>query len=196
MKKIFYYICRVLNWVLPCVLIWYSMWSAQYKSVDGLLVNNHKEYVMGVVVSTYILFWLVRLWEFRSGANRICHEAVVFIGMIGTVILAVRNPTIITLGNVEYKRQTVWIVGIIVFAVLILLSRAVTFFSESEKYASKSEARYRKSLDYDVKKRQEYVADRVKQGDYANAKKGEMDLEEAKHRRDRYYDSKKDDSIF
>lgn len=196
MKKIFYYICKVLNWALPCALIWYSIWSTQYKSVDGLLVNNNQEYVMGVAFSTYILFWFVRFWEFRSGANRICHEAVVFIGMIGTVILAVRNPATITLGNVEYKRQTVWLVGIIVLAVLILLSRAVTFFSESEKYASKSEARYRKSLDYDVKKRQEYVADRVKQGDYANAKKGEMDLEEAKHRRDRYYDSKKDDSIF
>ena len=195
MNKGLYYVCKVLNWVLPMLLVYWTFGVAQHTH-DGELVYGSADHVMGVAFYTYILFWIVWFWEYRSGANRIFHEAVILIGMVETVILAVRYSRPQTFGTYIYETRIMWLIGVIAIAVLIVLVRGVTFFSESEKYASKSEARYRKSLDYDVKKRQEYVADRVKQGDYANAKKGEMDLEEAKHRRDRYYDSKKNDSIF
>lgn len=195
MNKGLYYICKVLNWVLPMLLVYWIFGVAQHTH-DGELVYGSADYVMVVAFCTYILFWIVWFWEYRSGANRIFHEAVILIGMVGTVILAVRYSRPQTFGAYEYESRSLWLIGIIAFSALIVLVRGVTFFSESEKYASKSEVRYRKSLDYNVKLQQDYVANRVKDGDYVNAKKGEMDLEEARRKRDRYYNSQKDDAIF
>lgn len=195
MNKGLYYICKVLNWVLPMLLVYWIVGVAQH-TLDGELVYGSAADVTVVAFFTYILFWIVWFWEYRSGANRIFHEAVILIGMVGTVILAVRYSRPQTFGAYVYESRSLWLIGIIAISALIVLVRGVTFFGESEKYASKSEARYRKSLDYNVKLQQDYVANRVKNGDYVNAKKGEMDLEEARRKRDRYYNSQKDDAIF
>jgi hypothetical protein len=36
MNRVLYYICRVMNWVLPIVLLWFGN-EAIYKATDGSL---------------------------------------------------------------------------------------------------------------------------------------------------------------
>lgn len=38
------------------------------------------------------LFWIIRIWAFRSGAERIMYEGVVVIGMIASIVVAFLAP--------------------------------------------------------------------------------------------------------
>ncbi len=157
MKKVLYYVCKVLNWLLPLALYYIYRYPA-YRCGDFGAYGNFQYTISVIVGVTYVFFWLVRVWEYRSGANRICHEALVIAGMICTIIYTIKESVetpSFTMGDDVYEIRIIWVIGIVVLSVLNLVSRGVTFFGESEKYASKSEARRKKAIAYDAKKQQE-----------------------------------------
>ncbi|MCR4989530.1 MAG: hypothetical protein K6A38_01520 [Lachnospiraceae bacterium] len=201
-NKVLYYICKVLNWITPIGLFFLGM-EAVYKAPDGTFVKTMNQVtlfgqldvsVFVVVFFTYFFFWLVRIWAFRSGTDRIAYEVVVFLGMIASIAVAFFAPKTQELyvdgQEVECKKWIIWVIGVVVLAVLILYARVVTMIGSTEKYEAKSDSRKRRSLEYDVRKKQKWVEDDVRREDHAGKKRDEMYLDEAVRKRDRYYDSK------
>lgn len=78
MNRVLYYICRVMNWVLPIVLLWFGN-EAIYKATDGSLEKTMYQIKMFgavdfsvslAVFCTFLLFWIIRIWAFRCSLPR------------------------------------------------------------------------------------------------------------------------------
>ncbi len=202
MNRILYCICKVMNWVLPVILFWFG-YEAIYKAPDGTLEKTMYQIklfgavdfsVLLVVFFTFLLFWIIRIWAFRSGAERILYEGVVFIGMIASIVVAFLAPKTqefyLDGKEVECQKWILWVIGVTVLAVLTMAARVVTMIGSAEKYEAKSDSRKRRSLEYDVRQKQKWVEDDIRRGDFAEKRKNERLLDEAVRKRDRYYDSK------
>ena len=80
MNRVLYYICRVMNWVLPIVLLWFGN-EAIYKATDGSLEKTMYQINMFGAVDfsvslaffcTFLLFWINALLPWSKNVQEKC----------------------------------------------------------------------------------------------------------------------------
>ncbi len=123
-----------MNWVLPIGLVLLSMnWhfdAYRYPNGHGIM-GPIQDNIVRTVGVTFICFWLVRFWAWRSGADRILYEIVALIGMIVGIVLVFRAPRIIelpytnSLGITEYSEAKLSFLYVIVTITLLVLIAVV-----------------------------------------------------------------------
>ena len=198
-KKILYFVGKILNWVLPIGLLMLSVSgygpfdAYRYPDGTGVMTEALSRKLVLTVSITFIIFWLVRFWAWRSGTDRIVYEIVVLIGMIIEIVFVCRAPRIYEWpynnGVTEYseaKLPVLFVIVTIVLSVLIVLVRIFTFMCETDRYLGKEESRKKRSLNYDVKLAKESVLIEQEYGNTRSYNKAKLNYEEAKEKRDRH----------
>lgn len=88
MNRVLYYICRVMNWVLPIVLLWFGN-EAIYKATDGSL---EKRFQLPVELLSHNKFIFLRGQSFTDGCPFFCKS-----------IVALKEQKI----NIEIKKRNI-----------------------------------------------------------------------------------------
>lgn len=178
MKKIF---LMIINCVLPIILLAVS-WSNEVKRWGDLLG--------GVVVITYIVFFAVYGTAYRHGRSRILYESVIFMGMIFYLVVLYKRIEWVGVGSAtdysEVNFGTKFFLSFICF--LVILMRIVTMIVGNNEYRAGSRDRQIRRVESNVEDARINLKTATDRGSWYDVEKAKVELEEAKEKRDKFYD--------
>lgn len=180
-KNALYYICKVLNWVIPVAMI--------FSCYVMLSMNPYLNCCVAYIVIAYAAFWFIKYWGYGRGGGRTLYNLCAFAGSVITMYIVLDDEVCIfeTIFSDPISATSFAKTIITALCVTAIVSRLITLIFETKEYNEGAQERYEERLDADVLD----ATDRVQHAtDYQEEQRAMAQLEAAKVRRDRYYNQR------